>query len=256
MVDLNKKMEEGIMKKGVQMFSIRNLASQDMEKALRTVSEIGYEGVEFAGFFNYSPEVILSWLKKYNLEVLGAHVSAELILDQPDETIEFHNKIGNKRIICPGYDGLKTKNDVLDFAKRIEAVTHKYQQAGMRLYYHNHAFEFIKDGEDYLIDLLFHQVSGELLSPEFDVYWVYVGGESPVDYLNKYVGKTDILHIKDGIGNTSTLLGKGEVDLEGVCSFINDHNFAWAVVESESNEKIDEQVEAIKYDFGILKELV
>ncbi|WP_105615677.1 sugar phosphate isomerase/epimerase family protein [Vallitalea okinawensis] len=242
------------MKIGVQMYSIRNVTSQDMERALQRVAEIGYEGIEFAGFYDYKADEILSWLKKYNLEVLGAHVSTEMILDQPDETIEFHKRIGNKRIICPGFEGMKTKEGVLDFAKRLAAVIPKYHQAGMRLYYHNHAFEFTKEGEDYLIDVLFDQV--ELLSPEFDIFWVYAGGECPVDYLNKYQGKTDIVHIKDGIGNTATLLGKGEVNLEGVCSIIKKHHYKWAVVESESSDEMNEQIQAIKYDFGILKELL
>jgi len=243
------------MKKGVQMYAIRSLAEKDMELALKTVSEIGYEGVEFASFYNNTPEDIAGWLKKYNLTVLGAHVAPELMFDEADKTIAFHKSIGNKRIICPWYD-MKTKEDVYELAEKIKAVAKKYEENGMKIYYHNHAHEFVKDNGEYLIDLLAQEVPTEILSLEFDVYWVYRGGECPVKYFNKYSDRVDIFHAKDGVGDKGTTLGRGAVDMKAVFEFAKEHDMEWAVVESESCEEADGQVEAIKQDYEELIKLI
>ena len=243
------------MKKGVQMYAIKALASNDMEKALETVASIGYEGVEFAGFFNHSAEEIAGWLKKYNLEALGAHVQESEMFEDVEQTIAFHKTIGNSRIICPYYE-MKTKADVLELAGKMNDVASKYKDAGMKLFYHNHAHEFVKDGEEYLIDILADEVSADILSLEFDAYWVYRGNECPVKYLTKYTDRVEIFHAKDGIGEESTTLGEGEASIAAVFEFTKTHNMAWAVAESEGSDEADSQVEAIRKDFTAMVNLM
>lgn len=243
------------MKKGVQMYAIRTLTNRDMKTALKTVSSIGYDGVEFAGFSDHSADEIASFLKEYNLEALGAHVGEDLMFDKVDETIAFHKTIGNTRIICPWYN-LKTREDVLALAKKIKEVAPKYKAAGMKLYYHNHDHEFKKDGDEYLIDILANEVPSDILSLEFDVYWVYRGGECPIKYLNKYADRVEIFHAKDGIEEKSTTLNEGAVDIEGVFEFAKEHNMTWAIAESEGSEEEDSQVKAIKDDFDAMVKLV
>lgn len=243
------------MKKSVQMYAIRALASVDMEKALETVSKIGYEGVEFAGFFDHSAEEIAGWLKKYNLEVSGAHVGSELIFDDTDATIAFHKAIGNTRIICP-YAAMKTRADVVELAEKYKAVAPKFKAAGMTLGYHNHAHEFEKDNGEYLIDILAAEATKDILMLEFDAYWVYRGGECPIKYLTKYADRVDVFHAKDGIEEESTTLGEGAVDIKGVFEFAKAHNMAWAVAESEGSQEADSQVEAITKDFAAMVKLI
>ena len=40
------------MEYGIQMYSLRDIACDDLEKALQTASQIGYKAVEFAGFYD------------------------------------------------------------------------------------------------------------------------------------------------------------------------------------------------------------
>lgn len=241
------------MKKAVQMYAVRALANEDLRLALKTVSEIGYEGVEFASTGNASAEEIASWLKEYNLEAMGAHVAPEFIFDDTDSMIKFHKTIGNRRIIIPWFD-LKTKEDVMALAEKIKAVLPKIKENGMEMFYHNHAHEFKKADGEYLIDILAEAVPE--LKLEFDVYWVYRGGECPVKYLNKYQDRVEIFHAKDGIDDKGTTLHKGAVDLDGVFKFAKEHNMAWAVVESEAEEDKDLQVKAITEDYAELLKLL
>lgn len=239
------------MKKGVQLYAVRALASRDMEQALKTAADIGYEGVEFAGFFEHSAKQIKEWLDKYGLEAASAHIAAELITDHAEETIAFHKEIGNSRIACPGV-GMKTREDVLEFAKKLIAVAPLYKEAGMKLFYHNHSHEFEKDNGECFIDILAEAVPADILELEFDVYWVYCGKQDPIAYLNKYKNRVSIFHAKDGKGTQGTTLGEGAVDIKAVFEFAKANNMEWAIAESEASDEEQEQVKAIAADYAAM----
>ena len=62
------------MLKAVQLYSVyKNIEEEGLEKVLSAISKTGYDGVEFAGFYNYSPDQIQEFLKKYNLKIVGIH---------------------------------------------------------------------------------------------------------------------------------------------------------------------------------------
>lgn len=233
------------MKKAVQLYSIRLLCEKDMEAGLKKASEFGYQGVEFAGFFDHSADQVKSWLQQYNLEAMGAHVGEDLIFDKTDETIAFHKVIGNTRIICPWAD-LKTREDVIAFTDKIKAVAAKFKANGMQLYYHNHAHEFEKDNGEYLIDIMADATSKDELMFELDVYWVKRGGECPSGYMKKYADRMDIFHVKDGTETEGTPAGKGNVPLVEVFETAKEIGIKWAVIESEAESSAEIQVEDIK----------
>ena len=240
------------MKYGVQMYAIRTLCKNDLEAGIKTAAEIGYDGLEFAGFFGHSAEEVSGWLEKYGVEAMGAHIPLEEICDNTDATIAFHKAIGNRRIICP-WSEIKTASDTKAVAQKLSAALPKIKAAGMELYYHNHSHEFVKDDGKYLIDILAEEMPA--LKPEFDVYWIYRGGEDPMAYLKKYEGRTDIFHAKDGNMEEGTLAGEGNVDLKAICAYAKTQKFAWAVVESEATEDLEEQIEAIRKDYAYISSL-
>lgn len=241
------------MKIGLQMYSIRSLAKEDLKAALQAAADIGYQGVEFAGFFGHSAEEVKGWLNEYGLEAMGAHVPEEELFGRTEETIVFHKIIGNRRMICPWSD-IKTRAGAEALAAKFRAAAPAFEAAGMKLYYHNHAHEFAKDGGDYLIDILAEAAPG--LSLEFDVYWIYRGGENPVGYLNKYAGRVELFHAKDGVMEGGTIAGTGNVPLPEVVETAKKLGMTWAVVESESSEEKDAQIEAAAKDFAYLSKLI
>ena len=84
----------------------------------------------------------------------------------------------------------------------------------MKLCYHNHDFEFKKVDGEYKLDLLYKAISPELLSTQLDTCWVNVGGENPADYIRKYSGRLEIVHLKDFAGtkggNMYALIGNDD----------------------------------------------
>ncbi len=236
------------MKKSVQLYSVKTLSESDFEGAIKAVAEIGYEGIEFAGFYGHSAEEVKGWLDRYGIIASGAHVAADEVFDTPEKTIAFHKTIGNDYIICP-YWKMDSVDDVKALAENFKRVAPIYKAAGMRLGYHNHDFEFKKFEDRCYIDILADLTDIEL---EFDVYWVYRGGANPVEYLNKYSNRIRLFHAKDGDMENGKTLGTGDVDMKAVFTAAKALNLDWAVVESESSTEADAQVKAVKEDFDAL----
>ena len=52
-------------KTGLQLYSVRDEMAKDMEKTLAAVADMGYEYVEFAGYYGRSSEQLSEMLRKY-----------------------------------------------------------------------------------------------------------------------------------------------------------------------------------------------
>jgi sugar phosphate isomerase/epimerase len=64
---------------------------------------------------------------------------------------------------------------------------------------------------------------------QMDVYWVQQGGYNPVEYINKYPGRFEILHIKDEL----EIGMSGEVDFEAIYNNAETAGAKYMVVEVE-----------------------
>ncbi len=241
------------MKLGLQMYSLRDVCKEDYEKALRFAAECGYEGVEFAGFFDIPADQMKAMLDKYHLTAMGSHTAWEIIENDFDNMVAYNKTVGNTRIICPGIS-MDTEEDVKGVAKRFEGYAERLAKEGMSFYYHNHSHEFEQDNGKYLMDILGDNTAPDKLGFELDVYWVYRGGVNPVRYMKKYADRLDIFHIKDGDKYDGTPVGAGEVDIDGVLAFSKAHGMEWAVVEAESGTTPERQMEDVRLSAEYLKD--
>ena len=64
---------------------------------------MGYEGVDFAGYYGYDAPTIRAMLDDLGLKVAGCHTGIQTLLgDELPETVEFNRILGNKYLIVPG----------------------------------------------------------------------------------------------------------------------------------------------------------
>ena len=86
------------MKFGVQLYSLRETAEKEgAEKVLSLVSEAGYDGVEFAGFYGKTPEEMKALLEKYKLTAVSAHIGAAAV----EENLPYIDALGIKYVFIP-----------------------------------------------------------------------------------------------------------------------------------------------------------
>lgn len=185
-----------------QLYSARREADKDLEKVLSTLSELGYDGVEFAGFYGHDAKGINELLKKYNLKAISSHVGLDLIRADMFGVIAFHQAIGCEYIAVP-YLPAEIRPGNPGFAEVLSLI-HTFgrlcNEAGITLLYHNHDFEFVQFSGMYALDFLYTAVPENILKTEIDVCWVKYAGVDPAAYLTKYAGRCPVVHLKDFVG--------------------------------------------------------
>jgi len=202
---------------GYQVYSARWDAEKDLGATLAEIAKIGYDGVEFAGFYGNSAEDVAQMLKDNGLVAASSHVPFVQILDDPDGVIAYHKAIGCKFIAIPHLGG-GLEPGGKDFAKTIRAIYafgKKCRDAGIQLLYHNHDFEFVTVCGQYGLDFLYDAVDEDLLKTEIDTCWVKYAGEDPVAYVKKYAGRAPVVHLKDYVGVKSDRPPYALIGVEG-----------------------------------------
>ncbi len=186
---------------GMQLYTVRDTMKTDFEGTLAKVAAIGYNEVEFAGYFDHQPKDIRAMLDRHNLTAPSEHVSYEVVQNKWPETLEAAHVVGHSFIVCPWIeekqrrepDGYKRAAEL--FQKAGEASA----KAGIQFAYHNHTFEFQPSealGGKLPYDLLL-STDPRFVKMEMDLCWVSVAGKDPVEYFNRYPGRFPLVHVKD-----------------------------------------------------------
>src|SRR5438067_8917136 len=81
---------------GAQLYTVRTLLEKDFEGTLAKVAAAGYAEVEFAGYFNQTPEQVRDILKRHKLTAPSSHIDyASLTGDKWARVIETAHTIGH-----------------------------------------------------------------------------------------------------------------------------------------------------------------
>ena len=199
----------------IQLYSLREETAKDFAGVLQAVSEIGYSGVEFAGYGGLSAKEMRALLEKHRLHAVGSHVPLERLTGALEQELAYNREIGTRHIIVPWYDA-KSEEDIRTLAGLLREIAPKVREAGFGFAYHNHAHEFATAHGRYLLDLLLQLVSANELDLELDLYWTAYAGVDYRAYLQKHANRIKLLHLKQMADFTS----KRCVDLdEGVIDF-------------------------------------
>lgn len=221
----------------LQLYSLRELAQEDFVRTLELTAELGYEGVEFAGYGGLSTSEMKGHLDRLNLKAVSSHVSLERLRDHLDEEMAYNRALGNLTLVCPAppRDFERTRENWIALAKELTELGKKAADQGFRLGYHNHSFEFELFDGSYALDLLWEASEARYLFAQLDLGWVLHGGEDPVGYLRKMADRTPLVHIKDFDQNKKqTDVGCGELDLEKVLAAAADAGVVeWLILETE-----------------------
>ena len=189
----------------LQLYSVRHEMKNDVRATLQQVKQLGYDGVEFAGLFDIAPIEIKQMCEEIGLVPISAHVSINDMFADADATFAKYAAVGTRFVAIPSLPeeyrpGTDKFPEVVKNVAMLGAVAKKL---GLQLLYHNHDFEFLKIDGKYALDILYDEVSADLLQTELDMCWVNVGGENPSEYLLKYTGRSPVVHLKDFVGEKS-----------------------------------------------------
>lgn len=219
------------MKYGLQMYSVRDVTPNDMEKALREVKAMGYDFVEFAGFYGHSAEEMKEMLDRFGLTCSGTHSGWDgLLPDRIEASIEYHKTIGCENYIIPGAD-LSTKEKLDAFIDLINQAQPVLAKAGIKLHYHNHFGEFYPNADGLYIHEELEKRTSILF--EIDTYWAFFAGKDPLAMLDRLKDRVSVIHLKDGVKEDGRSLGEGDAPVAQVRRKAIGYGMTM-VVESES----------------------
>lgn len=193
---------------GIQLYSVRDQLSSSagFAKLLPRIAEIGFKGVEFAGYNNEKPQQIRTILKDYGLTPVGNHgnlddasIEAAAIIGMPYTGTAF--EIPTHGIHSDGWKQLA--NDYNVFGERAS-------RSGVKGYLHLHGPAYAVVPDNPLkrgLDILLEETDPRYFVFEMDIYWAYffqsyLGGAGllfdPSEWVVNNRSRFPLFHVKDG----------------------------------------------------------
>ena len=208
---------------GVQLFCFRHLLEEDFEGTLAQVATLGYDGVEFAGYYDYSATDLRKLLDGHGLEVAGAHVGIDMLLgDELQRSIDFHGELGNTRLIVPaiGEDRRSPLDAVMRTAEDLTRIQEALRPHGMSTGYHCHAYSFnqLLDGQT-IWDLLADNTPDDMIL-QLDTGNAKNGGADVLQVIRNDPGRIRSMHVKPFTVGAE----------HPFAPFIGDDSLAWAEI--------------------------
>lgn len=181
----------------LQLYTVRDAIRRDLHGTLGLLARIGFRQVEPWGFVDRAAEYA-EGLAAAGLAAPSAH--ARLIGADLDATFSAAYRLGIPTVIEPHIpEGRWSDRESVEaIAAELGAVAERAAGHGLRIGYHNHAFELERriDGVSAL-EVLAGALPDEVVL-EVDTYWAEVGGEPAPALLRRLGERVAFLHVKDG----------------------------------------------------------
>ena len=245
---------------GVQLYTVREQAEQDLGAVLAHISMIGYKEVEtYWNVYTHPAKKLRSMIVDNGLAVPSGHFDYEGL----ESKLEYAKELGVQYMICPmlpktmwtSADGFKQAAD--QFNKWGEQV----KSMGMQFGFHNHNYEFQKFGNTTGFDILTQKADPKLVCLEMDCYWITQAGQDPVAMLKKFGSRIQLLHLKDrqpGFPTTQMLgpdaehiteVGSGTINWKAVIETAQQTGVKYFFVERDNGSTPAFESLRISYDY-------
>lgn len=231
---------------GLQLYTVREAMKLDVDGTLAKVAAVGYKEVEFAGYFDKTPQAIRAMLDAHHLTAPSAHRDYVVVEKEWPQALDAAHTIGHKFLVCPWIDekqraepgGWKRAAEL--FNKAGEAS----QKAGIQFAYHNHSFEFEPAeslGGKLPYDFFLDTLDPKLVKMELDLCWISVAGKDPIAYFDKYPGRFPLVHVKDFVRDpnaTSSFSGAtgSAVPFQGRLADVGSGSIDWKHIFANSSK--------------------
>ena len=254
---------------GLALYTLRDAMSKDPKSTLQAVADIGYSYVETANysdgkFYGMTPTEFKSYLESLGLTAKSAHMGM-VNLENADQLIADVKAAGIEYFVIPvppmgmftsGKDGMGMKGTPEELVNIMNTLGEKCTNAGIKLLYHNHDFEFktLEDGT-VIEDLLLEKCNPEFVNFQMDLFWVTKAGVDPLTYFEKYPGRFIAWHVKDmnEEGNFAPV-GTGTIDFKRILAEKEQSGMEFYLVEQDNTFDLD-PLEAIKISHKGLEEI-
>lgn len=239
----------------IQAYTVRDMLNteEECDSTFKSLASYGFAGVQTAGvkapFENYSAA-----LKRAGLSCIGTHISIDTLLNG-DEAERVHKLLGTTnagigslpKIFVPDFKAEDLYAGIEQIQKAIEVL----KERGLKFTYHHHAKELSKIGNETILEILARELDPKHSSFVLDTYWLNHGGADVTEWIKKFAGRVDILHLKDKAvpldsnDGQITELGAGNLNFKKIIEVAEDSGVQYLCYEQDCNFKVN-QLESAK----------
>lgn len=247
---------------GVQLYTVRKQAEEDLASVLKQIRAIGYEEVEtYWNVYSHPANELRRIIFDAGLKVPSGHFDYRGL----PAKLDYASELGVNYVICPMLpDNLRNSAD--DFRRAADQFNQWGERArslGMSFGFHNHNYEFKQIDGTTGFDVLVERTDPKLVCFEIDCYWVTQAGQDPILILQKLGKRVRMLHLKDrkrGFSPSQKLnkaaehfteVGNGMVDWKHVLSAAQQLGVDHLFVEQDESER--PPIESLKISYRYLR---
>lgn len=212
-----------------------------MIKALRSVAEIGYPGVEFAGWHGVPVKDLRGALDQFGLTAVGAHIAYARFDTEIEVVLDELKTLDCTHAILP-WLAPEQRPTTIEQASALAVTLNAWgawlKDRGVRLGYHNHDFEFKPVGVRTVFDLLVEETVPSLVDFELDLGWIHFAGFDPEAIMSRLSGRIPLVHVKDvAAGPTfeAAPVGDGVLDWPSLLATAKASGAEWFIVEQDNS---------------------
>ncbi len=240
---------------GLQLYTVRDAMQSDPAGTLAKVAKIGFNSLELAtytgtqNFYGMTAAEFSKLLKQNGLTARSAHYrlgeeqdkGADVkgtILHEWQKTVDDAAALQLPYMVCAYLSD--NERGGLDHYKFIANEFNKAgeicKKAGIQFCYHNHAFEFDKQNDQYPYDILLNETDKDLVKMEMDLYWIAKAGMDHVKMFNDHPGRFPLWHVKDmdkTADKAFTEVGNGSINFKEIFKHADKAGMKYFFVEQD-----------------------
>lgn len=230
------------MKYGYNLFSAWQVVNdrESLIDYMKKLKKMGYDGVEFFEYFDIPGGEMKKIVEEIGLIPFSTHPRLVRFFESVDEEIAYAKAVGIETLVMPHIPDEECNAEY--YAKVLTAIPRwkkKCDEAGIKLAWHNHGFEFKPYGDGILLDALLRADPG--VNYEIDVFWTTDSGVDTLALMEKYKERIQYVHFKDYKGRNGDAytdiefcaVGEGMVNVKAVAEKAKALEVQWAVVEQD-----------------------
>ena len=261
-------------KVGIQLYTLRDVIFKDTDGTLKQLADLGYQELEAFGYnngmlFGKKAKEFGDYVKSLGMNLSSGHyalgksektkANKGTMLNEWERAVTDAKDAGQEFMVLAYLqdDERKTIDDYKWVCEKLNRAGEVCNKNGIRMQYHNHAFEFDKIDNQIPFDLMLKELDPKLVGMEMDLYWATFANVNPVDYFNKYPGRFEQWHLKD-MDKTERKknadLGNGSIDFKQLLTYAKQAGLKHAYVEHDSYPS--SSWESVKADIGYAKKLL
>ena len=247
---------------GVQGYTFRNSFPKNIMTTLDTIKAMGFTEIEGGSPKGMTPEEFRKACDARGITIPSTGGSYDELVKKPQRDADIAKIYGSKYLMCawiPHQKGHFTLENAQKAVQDFNAIGKVMKENGIFFCYHDHGFEFQKNGDGTLLDYIIQNTNPKYVSFEMDVLWTEHGGGDPVALLKKYGKRWKLMHVKDlkkGVigdltGGTpaenDVVLGEGQSDWVNILKEANRIGIKHFFIEDESNQEFIQIPKGIAY---------